>query len=37
MFVISFVMLKKFISCFVLVKIASDPKTDYDSKTDFPF
>ena len=34
MFVLSFVTIKEYISCFFLVKIASDPKTDYDSKTD---
>ena len=37
MFLISFVTLQKYISCFFLVQIASDPKTDYDSKADFPF
>ena len=37
MFRISFVTLKKYISCFFLLKILNDPKTDYDSKTDFPF
>ena len=28
---------KKYISCFFLLKIVSGPKTDHDSKTDFPF
>ena len=37
MFVISYVTFKMYISCLFQVKIASDPKTDYDSKTDFPF
>ena len=34
---ISFVTLKRYISCFFLLKIVSDPNIDYDSKTDFPF
>ena len=38
MFVISFVTFKKvYFMFFFLVKIAIDPKTDYESKTDFPF
>ena len=35
MFMISFVKLNKYIYIFSLLKIASDPKTDHDSKTDF--
>ena len=37
MFMLSFRTLKKYISCFFLLKIVNDPKTDHDSKTDFPF
>ena len=37
MFMISFITFKKCVSCFFLLKIVIDPKTDHDSKTDFPF